>query len=610
MTPVMNSLKKPRHLFFLLMTLTLSLAFSFSCKKKDDPAVSKMIVKVLVGGTPAPNVHVFTVPYTSDQVTDDYGLAKLEGISTGEYQVYAEVGVYSGKSIVFLGEGDIQNVTVDLNYTGPISFIPTIDFILPDLNHAYATGDSVIFRVKVTNYKPGSQVEWRSNLDGFLANTPVDASGYSDFATTSLSKGEHKIMAKAQGNEGYYAMKSKYVDMTGPPKVFLYPLEIQGNYAILKWSKLPGDDFEFYQVNCRYNYKPGEPFNSTSSTSWITTQGDTTLNFALPSGYCTAQFYVMAGRSGGHYNISNIRELNHDLGPLMAGVPVQMMLHPQNPWVYLIFSDRTVLYDYLDKEVITSVNIGASVKRTDLGDNGAGLELYLPDKAMIKVLDGSTLALKKTITFPQDIVSVVSSGLGFLICSLNPATPDVKPLQFYSLTQQALISEGGISNDIYYMKKVPGKNALVSCTRKGYSSELDYFEYSDAGVITLHKDVYAASGGYSPEIMEMSPDGKYFCVGSNAWFRETNQTLTSVAHLEDAEEASDFAFSENGSSTWCCSTNSVVYQYQYPSGSITGSYSAYGTPQHMAFRNNTLIIATKTNTGTETTIELLPVGNN
>jgi hypothetical protein len=592
-----------KQMLFAVLLLTIV----FACKKKEDPAESKMIIKVMVAGTPVGNVHVFTVPFTSDLVTDEYGLATLGGVSPGEYQVYAEKGVYTGKSIVVIGEGDIRNVTVDLNYTGPISFIPEITFVLPDLNHAYTTGDSVIFRVKVSNYKAGSQVEWRSNLDGILGSTPIDASGFSDFSTTSLSKGEHQIMAKAVGNEGYSAMISKYIDMTGPPKVFLYPLEIQGNSALVTWSKFAGDDFEFYQVNCRYNTTPGDPLGNVNTTNWITTQTDTSQVFPLPASFCTAQFYVMAGKSGGHYNVSNFRELKHTLGPYMAGVPVQMLLHPQNNWVYLIFSDRTVLYDYVGQEIITTANTGSLVRRLDLGDNGAGLELYLPDKATIKVLDGNTLMLKKTITFPQDIVSVVSSGLGFLICSINPATADVKPLQFYSLTQQAVISEGGEPNSTYYMKKVPGKNVLVACTRRGYSSELDYFEYSDAGAITLHKDIYSASGGYSPEVMEMSPDGNYFCVGSSAFFRETDQALTSVAYLEDSPEAFDFAFNETGSSTWCCTSgSSLVNEYHYPSGTKSGSFNVYGFPQHMAFRNNNIIIATRAIGSIQSCIEVIP----
>ncbi len=604
----MNSSKKTTFPALTVMLLLVMISLANSCKK-DEVSSSTMIVKVLYDGEPLENVHVFTVPFTVDALTDEYGLTKIEGITAGEYQVYAESGYVTGKSIVILSEGDVQNVTVDINYTGHITFIPEINFILPDLYGAYHPGDTVIFRVKASNFKVGSKVTWNSDLDGYLASTPIDAEGFSDFTTATLKEGEHVITAKVEGREGYNAIKVKHIDMTGPPKVYLYPLEISGTSVILRWSKYKGNDFGFYQVNCRYNNKPDEPFNSWTSTGHITSQSDTSVTFSLPWSYYLAQFYIMAGNSSGSYNISNIREISHDIGMFFDGVPVQMMQHPQNNWVYLVFSDHTILYDYMNKVIVSSGNIGTTVKFTDLGDNGAGLELYLPAESSLNVLDGNTLALKSVIPFPHKLISVVSSGLGFLICSQTSAAPDVKPLQVYSMVQQAFIAEGGDPYDSYYMKKVPGRNVLVACTRNGYSSELDYFEYSNSGLITLHKDIYNAGGGFSNEFMEMSPNGEYFCVGSYGYFRQTNQDLASVAYLYDSEPASDFTFDDTGSTAWCCSSNSsFINKYHYPSGSVTGVLNAYGYPVHMAYRNNACIIATRTVSGTQSCIEVIPVG--
>lgn len=604
----MTSLKKIYFSALPVIMMLVMVSLTFSCKK-DEPAPSTLLVKVLYDGEPLGNVHVFTVPFTVDAMTDEYGLTKIEGISSGEYQVYAESGNATGKSIVILAENDVQNVTVDINYTGPITFLPEISFVLPDLYCAYFPGDTVIFKVKVSNYKEGSQITWNSDLDGHLASTSIDEEGFSEFTTSSLKQGNHVITVKAEGKEGYNAIRVKHIDMNGPRKVYLYPPVISGNSVILRWSKYQGDDFGFYQVNCRYNTKPDEPFNGTISSGHSNSQGDTSDIFSLPWTFYTAQFYIMAGNSSGSYNISNTREITHNIGMFFDGVPVQMLQHPQNNWVYLVFSDRTIIYDYQNKDVISSADIGSTSKFSDLGDNGSGLELYLARQSSVNVLDGSTLALKRVIPFPKEILSVVSSGLGFLICSQVSAAPDVKPVQVYSLSQQAIIAEGGDPYDANYMKKVPGRNVLIACTRNGYSSELDYFEYNSSGSITLHKSVYNASGGFSIEVLEMSPNGEYFCVGNYGYFRQTNQDLTSVAYLEDSEPVSDFAFDETGSIAWCCSGNSsVINEYHYPSGSIAGGHLVYGSPVHMTYRNNSCIVATKTSSGTQSCVEVVHLG--
>jgi len=606
----MISLKKITSSALPVIVLLVIVGTMLSCKKKDDAsATATMYIKVLYDNEPLSNVHVFTVPFTADVMTDIYGLTKIEGIPSGEYQVYAESGNVTGKSIITLGQGDVQNVTVDINYTGPISFIPEISFVLPDIPCAYAPGDTVVFRVKASNYKEGSQVSWSSDLDGYLASTPINPDGFSDFATSSLKQGHHVISVKAEGRDGYNAFKVDHIDMTGPRKVYLYPPEFSGSSVTLRWSKYQGDDFGFYQVNCRYNDKPGEPFNSTITAGHITIQSDTTITMTLPWSFYTAQFYVLGGNSEGNYNISNIRELNHDIGMFFDGVPVQMMQHPQNNWVYLVFSNRTIIYDYQNRTIIASGDVGSAVRFTDLGDNGSGLELYLPDQYALKVLDGNTLALKRVITFPHKLFSVVSSGLGFLICSQTSDAPDVKPLQVYSLSQNAFIAEGGDAYDAYYMRKVPGRNALVACTRNGYSSELDYFEYSSSGTITTHNNVYDASGGFSPDVMEMSPNGEYFCVGNYGYFRQTDRYLTSVAYMNDSEPVSDFTFNDNGSTAWSCSENSaVINEYHYPSGSIAGGRSVYGSPVHMVYRNHACIVATRTASGTQSCVNVVQVG--
>ncbi len=570
-----------------------------SCKKKEESS-STLIVKVLYDGDPLANVHVFTVPFTTDAITDMYGLTKITGVPAGEYQVYAESGSVTGKSIIMVGQNEVQNATVDINYTGPITFIPQISFLLPDLSCSYAPGDTVTFRVKVTNFKEGSPVTWNSDLDGHLASTPVTEEGFSDFTTHTLSRGEHVITVKAEGREGYNAVKVNHVSMDGPRKVYLYPPGITGNTVTLRWSKYADNDFSFYQANCRYNTGPGVPFTGTISTGSITVVSDTSVTFQLPYSFCTVQFYIMAGNGSGKYNISNTREFSHNTGMVFEGTPVQMMQHPLNNWIYLVFADHTVLYDYQTKTTVASCNVGSSSRFTDLGDNGAGIELYLPGQSTLKVLDGNTLTLKKEITFPHELISVVSSGLGFLICSQRSESADVKPLQVYSLSQQALIAEGGEPFDTYYMKKIPGRNALAACTRRGYSSELDYFEYDDLGSVTLHNNIYNAGGGFSAEVMEMSPTGEYFCVGINGYFRTTDHDLTSVAYLNGSDQVSDFAFNDAGTRAYSCSSNSsLIHEYLYPSGSVEGEHLVYGSPLHMVCRGSTCIVASRTANGSQ-----------
>jgi hypothetical protein len=602
---MITSEKMTRLTPFLLLLLAIA-SLTFSCKKKET-ATSTLIVRVLYDNEPIGGIHVFTVPYTSDVMTDIYGLARIESVASGEYAVYAEAGFVTGKSIITLGSGEVQNVSVDLNYTGPIPFIPELSFVLPDISCDYAPGDTVFFRVQVSNYREGSQISWSSDLDGQLAQTPIDATGFSDFSTSTLSAGMHVITAKAEGKEGYNAIRLKDIDMTGPKKVYLWPPEISGNSITLRWSKYSGSDFGFYQANCRYNNKPGEPYTSWTSSGHITGQSDTSITFTLPPLFCKAQWYILAGNADGKYNISNYREMTHDLGPFFSGVPVQMMLHPQKSMVYLVFQDKTLLYDYHQKSVVATGNYGATVSRTDLGDNGAGPELYLPKGNSLYILDGNTLELKKTVTFSRELLSVASSGLGFVICSQVSDADGIKPLQVYSLSQQAIVSEGGDAYDNYYMKKVPGRNALVACTRNGYGSWLDYFEFDNSGTVTLHKTVHDAAAGYSPEVMEMSPNGIYFCVGSYAYFRQTNQDLTSVAYLADTDEANDFAFSAAGDVAYCSSENTgIIWQYHYPSGTPTGSFAVYALPVHIALRNNEFIVVSQTGTNTECCVEAIP----
>ena len=104
----MTSLKKIYFSALPVIMMLVMVSLTFSCKK-DEPAPSTLLVKVLYDGEPLGNVHVFTVPFTADAMTDEYGLTKIEGISSGEYQVYAESGNATGKSIVILAENDVHD---------------------------------------------------------------------------------------------------------------------------------------------------------------------------------------------------------------------------------------------------------------------------------------------------------------------------------------------------------------------------------------------------------------------------------------------------------------------------------------------------------------------
>lgn len=556
----------------MLMTLF------FSCDEEKDLATTGNLGDLSVsvgslgyGSYSLEGIEVFTKPASKQGVTDAYGSVLLTGLEVGSYEVFASKSTYgSGKTTVFVEADNLTKATVVLLKGVEVGIAPKVNVIFPLQPAEYSTGDTIHFSADVEDEEtdsPNLKVKWESDIDGVLNTDAPSALGNVSFSTSTLSKAEHNITLTVEDEDGYVVTKTFVVSTLCPVAVELKTPLVSDTGVVLSWEKYPADDFAKIEVYRQVD----DSYSNFELIGLVQDQDVLSFTDETPPIAYSVKYFIRITNSVDKSRNSTIVEVENPCGEVFSLDPSEMLLHPNETYVYLVDNSRNsiVKFDYSKLKITKTIALEGKVGRCCIGDNGFGVEIYVPsDNGYIYVYDEDNLALTTKILTGKENASVESDGKGHLIVGLDPS-PDAwwtNPIRTFSRSTGNLIDGGGDhENDI--VRRIPGTSEFISISTGVSPVDMEYFRLSATGSLELHKDdSYHGDHRLSPYIFKISDNGEYLVTSNKGTVYTANSTMTYLGDIDSGTlNFCDFAFSKSGDIIYGATANRKSIQLiKYP----------------------------------------------
>lgn len=585
---------------FFIFCLSL---FVFSCKKDPDTAPTGDInVRVTVNGYGLlKGANVYTNPPTVNGVTDEYGTVLLIGLKAGSYEIYASHdSVGSGKSAIYVTENTLNEVQINIIKGVFTGLAPIIELILPGLPAEFSTGENITFSADISDDKTPLQnitLKWESDKDGVINTSSPDISGNITFTKNNLSKGTHVIKITAKDSDGYISTRSFLLNTEAPQMITLTEAVKDQGKVNLKWEKYTGTDFLKYEV-----YRSDENCSSQTNTllNTITDQQTVTFTDNLPPMEYMVCYHVKVTNQSNKSRNSNNLTVDNPSGYIFNFTAKNLLKHPTQHYVYLLdqAGQKLIKFNYDLMQVEKEVTLQGSIGNCDIGENGFGIEIYVPSSdGWIYVYDADNLSLKTSVNAGLQVGSVVTNGLGHIIASLYPSPWWEDPVRTFSRATGILIDgNGDFEGD--RLRMIPGKNEIISITTSVSPIDMEYFLLDNNGMIVNHTDD-TQHGDYplDPYIFRISPNGIYTITSREGAVYYANPSMEYKGQLQHGSlNFSDFAFSDDGSIIYAATSNRKSIQIgHYPSLIRDNEILTKGFPVFIIRDGNKIICLSKTN---------------
>jgi hypothetical protein len=571
-----------------------------ACEKEDDDVslseVGDLTVTVRQGfGQVVAGASVYTNPPTRNGLTDEFGSTLLRDLPAGSYEVFAELTGYgSGKATVNVQADGLTNTDIFLQEGVDIGLAPSIVLLFPVLPASFAPGEEITFRAEVSDDQTAvSQlsITWESDQDGVLHTANAGADGITTFVTSSLSEGTHQITLRVKDADDYEAVETFELRTDAPSAIGLEEASATPAGIQLRWTRYSQANFGSYRV---YRSDRDCSDGSRQLLAEITAIDDVEhLDSRAP--FANRVCYdVEVVTDDGRTRRSNTLSVDNPSGPVFNFVPHDFLLHPLKDEVFLLDKGghRIVRYNYLKQEETGVINVEGESGFCAIGDNGFGVELYVPSSdGWVYVYGADDLALRTSINTGLRNSSVVVNGLGHVVVALQPSPWWEQPVRTYSrATGLNLDGNGDFDGD--RLRMIPGNNKIISISQSVSPIDMEYFELNSEGMITLHQDdTYHGDHPLDPHIFRISPLGEYVITSRQGAVYSANSSMEYRGQLQrGALSFSDFAFSPDGKTIYAGTNDRASIQIgSYPELTRSNEILTRGFPLFMEYRDGKII---------------------
>ena len=586
--------------YFAVLVLLFTL---WSCDNNDSSSSKGDIyVKVYMNNgysiVPAKGVNVFTVPATKQAITDEFGSAILKGIDAESYEVYANLDGYgSGKSAVRVTENSLEEVEIYIEQGVTTGFTPEIEQILPSIPANFSLNEKIVFsfNIKDSDSKPSDiTVVLSSNLDGKLIETHPDTSNNLRFETNKLTRGKHIITITATDKDKYSTTKTVEVYTLAPASIILESAISNSGTVQLTWQKYTLPDFKKYEIVRSLNKDVEGEVIATFNSADVLTFSD-----ALPPFSNEVYYYVRVTNAENYIRNSNKISVAEPAGKIYYYSITDAVHHPTEPILYIVdnASQKLRAINYKTNQEIANVSIDATVGKIDIGNNGFGLEIYVPNNnGFIKVFNANTLDLVTSINTGLATRCVATNGHGYLVASLLPSPWWEQPIRTYSRSTGINISgNGDFEGD--YIRFIPNSDKIITISTSVSPVDMEYLELDSKGKILSHvDDKYHGDHPLDPNIFRISSNGEFVITGNvGAVYSATSSMLYKGMVDRGALYFSDFAFSNNGNTIYAGTSNRTSLQIiKYPELTRDNEILLKGYPKFLFNFKGDIISLSKT----------------
>lgn len=583
-------------LFTLFLALTI-MSFISGCVKEP---VGDMVVSVSINGfSVAKGAKVYTRPASEQGVTDEFGSVLLKNIEAGSYEVYAELeNVGSGKSVVKIKPDELNPVFINLIPGLNVGLSPLIELILPSLPAEFSVGEEIQFSAQISDDKTSTvnlKVEWKSDKDGVLSTQKASANGTVGFSTKTLSRNEHNITLTVTDEENFSSTHTFALSMLAPAAINLIRAEKSNGGVVLQWDSYKGSDFQKYEIyrsdnNCDYNQRTllGE----------ITSLSATSFTDKYPPLEYQVCYFVRVYNTEGKSRNSNTLKVDLPSGTLFNFTPYDMVVHPTDSYVYLLDQNaqKLIQYNYESGVVEKSREISGQPGYMAIGDNGMGLEIYIPSgDGFIYIYDAQNLNFTGSINTGLFTMSVVSFDNGYIAAGMAPSPWWDGPIRTYKRSNGLQVDSDG-DFERSRIRKLNNKNELLTISTTVSPVDLDYYKLDNNGMFLEHKDdIYHGDHPLDPVSFRIDDTGTYMITGFEGAVYLANSSMQYKGLVQRGSlNFSDFAFSDDGAIIYAGTGNRKSIQIaRYPSLLRENEISLRGFPVIIEKKGNRLICINK-----------------
>lgn len=573
----------------------------FSCKTDEQLLgnIGDIYVTVYTNSSysivPVKGANVFTVPATKQGITDEFGTTLLRNLDPGTYEVYASLNDFgSGKTVLRLTSDSLKKINIQIIQGVKTGFTPEIELILPGFPANFSTNEKIIFSFNVKDQDTPNtdlKVEISSNLDGKLVDTHPDASDNVKFETSSLSRGKHIITITATDNDKYSTTKTIEVSTMAPGNLVLESATSNSGSVQLQWQKYSMSDFKRYEIirttDPNIEGKVIASFNSVDSINYID---------KLPPFASEIYYYVRISNTEDQSRNSNKIKVVEPAGKIYYYSATDAVLHPTEPIIYIVdnASQKIRAINYITQTEVNSTSLEGTVGKIDIGDNGFGLEIYVPNNnGFIKVYNASTLNLVTSINTGLATKCVITNGHGYVVASLTPSPWWEQPVRTYSRSTGINISGNtGTVFEANILRFIPNTDNIISISTSVSPVDMDFFQLNNTGsIIANNDDSYHGDHPLDPNIFEISSNSEFLITGNvGAVYSASNTMIYKGVIDRGALYFSDFAFSKDGNTIYAGTSNRTSLQIvKYPELTRKDEILTKGYPKFLFYRNGEII---------------------
>ncbi|WP_110311050.1 hypothetical protein [Dysgonomonas alginatilytica] len=526
------------------------------------------------------------MPATKHAVTDEFGTVLLSDLPSGSYEIYANLTGYgSGKQVVRVSPDSLKPVAIEIRYGVKTEFIPEIELILPSIPANFAPNENVVFSFNVIDKDSRPEeinVVISSDLDGKLLETKPNSVNNVKFETSTLSRGLHTITITATDKDNYSATKTITVTTTAPSNITLESAnKTSQDCVLLKWQQYKTADFKRYEI-----FRTNSPDIEGQLIASFTVADSVEYLDKLPPLVNETYYYIRVSNAEGQYRISNKIKVEEPAGKIYHYSITDAVHHPTEPILYIVDNAAMKLraINYVTQKEINSIGLQGSVGDIAIGNNGFGLEVYVPNNGgFIYVYNANTLNLVTSIKTGLDTRCVVTNGHGYIVASLIPSPWWEQPVRTYSRSTGVNISgNGDYEGD--RLRFIPNTDKIISISRGISPVDMEYFELNGSGEILSHKDdSYHGDYPLDPNIFRILSNGEFVVTGQEgAVYSAANTMIYKGVINRGAPNFSDFAFSNNGNIIYAGTSNRNSLQVvKYPQLTRTDEILIKGYPKFL-----------------------------
>ena len=614
------ALKHRMTLRYLSALLLLgSSLFLYRCEDEDPvvpmTATGDMTVSVRNEfGQPISGALVYTDPTSQSGNTDEFGSVLLREIPVGSYEIFAEKATYgSGKAVAKVTDGELITVSISMVEGLTVGRAPYFQILFPTEPASYAPGDTIVFRAEVGDQDTpltDLAVRWESDLDGLLYEAPPSAEGISTFSTSTLSSGQHLVTLTVTDGDGLANSGTISVRTDAPPAVTLLRADKVADGIALEWEPYTGGAFQVYRV-----YRSGPDCSESEKVllAEIADAGEVTYLDMRSPFVSRSCYFVEVANTNGQFRRSNGLTVDDPAGSVFNFIPADMLLHPSASVVFLVDAgaQRIIRYNFDTGSAEGELSLPGEVGFCTVGDSGFGPEVYVPARdGWVYVYGADDLTLRTSINTGLPNSSVILDGKGHVIVAMQPSPWWEQPVRTYErATGINLDGNGDFDGD--RLRRIPSEQAFMSISQSVSPIDMEYFELTDEGMISLHADdSYHGDHPLDPRIFRIAPTGEYAITSAEGAVYTANSSMEYRGSLQrGALLYSDFAFSPDGKTIYAGTQERTSIQIgSYPSLLRSDEILTRGAPVFLEYRDGSLICLSRTEGAEQTSgLEIIEV---